>query len=137
MNSQCNVQIAYFGDMRFICYDTRVLVQGSIVGTSLASSQSLIRDLEEWKNTAPVLVILGLQVYVNETCQVALDDFGSHTQCDVPTAFASFPTGATDANIGGYVGGGLIIGVAAVIMVIVILVVVIVVVLVRRSRKKR
>ena len=127
--------------MRFICHDkddTRVLVQGSVVGTSLASSQSLIRDLEEWKNTAPVLVILGLQVYVNETCQVSLDDFGSHTQCDVPTS-GSFigDDGGTDANIGGYVGG-LVGGIAAaVVIVIVILVVVIAVVLVRRSGSKR
>lgn len=126
--------------MRFICSDrddTRVLVQGSIVGTSLASSQSLIRDLEDWKNTAPVLVILGLQVYVNQTCEVALDDFGSHTQCDVPTQDAVSATGGTDADIGGYIAG--IVGgvAAAVIMVIVILVVVIAVVLVRRSGKKR
>lgn len=135
------MQTTYFDDMRFICRnpdDDRILVQGSIVGTALATSTKLVQYLDDWRKTdSPHFVILGLQLYVNKTCEVALDDFGSHTQCEVPERppdAIEDTTGSTDtAILFGFIGVVLV----AVIVVIFILVIVIAVVLVKRSGKRK
>lgn len=126
--------------MRFICSDedrNRILVQGSIVGTALASSTNLISYLEDWKNDGAILTILGLQVYVNASCEVALDDFGSHTQCiyEGPQGQVD-PTGGDEVDIGPYVGGIVGAAVVAIVIIIIVVIIVIAVVLVRRSGKQ-
>ena len=70
--------------MRFFCDDrdiTRVIIQGHIVGSVLESSTKLVEYIEQWKDASPTIVIEGLQLTVNSSCDVAIDSLGSHTDC--------------------------------------------------------
>ena len=73
--------------MRFFCDKNdngRVIFQGSLAGTPEYWSYELIKDLEQWKNSSPMIVVEGLQLLVDSTCDIAIEDFGSHVQCSVP-----------------------------------------------------
>ena len=138
---QCNVQDSYIGELRFICADDedndRIILQGSIVGTALASSQKLIQDLDDWRATSPHFVVLGVKLYVNNTCPVALESYDTHTQCAVPKADAQLSVEGDTVNIAPYVGGFVGAGIAIIAVIIVALVVVIVIVVIRRSGNKK
>ena len=73
--------------MRFQCDETdntRVIFQGSLIGTPDYWSYNLIQDLEQWKNSSPIIVVEGLQLQVDSKCDIVINDFGSHAPCDSP-----------------------------------------------------
>ena len=90
---------------------------------------------------SPISLLKAFKLYVNESCEVALDDFGSHTQCTLPTSSSSSTErivgedSSSDSSpyIGGIVGA---IG-AAVVIVIIVLVIVIAIVLIRKTGKRK
>ena len=78
--------------MRFQCDksdNNRVIFQASLVGTPKYWSYELIKDIEKWKNTSPVIVVEGLQLHVDNTCDIFIDEFGSHAQCSTPRSSTS------------------------------------------------
>ena len=85
----CNLQTFYVGDTHFVCDDrdeSRAIFQGRIAGTSTTQSPDLIIYLQRWVNTAPTIVVQGLLLYVDDECEVALDDFGTNTSCIVTSS---------------------------------------------------
>ena len=122
--------------MRFFCDDrdiTRVIIQGQIVGSVLESSTKLVESIEQWKDASPTIVIEGLQLTVNSSCDVAIDSLESHTDCYIAPQSTleceddSFVLPIVSAIIGAAFG--------AVVVFIVALVVAIVYICVKKSRQ--
>ena len=137
--------------MRFQCDksdNNRVIFQASLVGTPKYWSYELIKDIEKWKNTSPVIVVEGLQLHVDNTCDIFIDEFASHAQCSTPrssstttTTTSSIIKEQTDitdniassntaiqegnryyaAGIFGMIGFGIIAAIAIIIVVLVLL----------------
>ena len=124
--------------MRFFCDDrdiTRVIIQGQIVGSVLESSTKLVEYIEQWKDASPTIVIEGLELTVNSSCDVAIDSLESHTDCYI--APQSTLECGDNSSVLTYSIVSAIIGAAfgAVVAFIVAIVVAIVFICVKKSRQ--
>ena len=111
----CNLQTFYLGDTHFVCDDrdeSRAIFQGIIAGTSTTQSPDLIIYLQQWVNTAPTMVVQGLLLYVDDECEVALNDFGTNTSCIVTSTPTSTETRdinhGSDLNTAAAIAGSII-----------------------------
>lgn len=136
----CHVQSNYFGNLRFFCDDrdiTRVIIQGQIVGSVLESSTKLVEYIEQWKDASPTIVIEGLELTVNSSCDVAIDSLESHTDCYIAPQ-STLECEDDSSVLTNYIVSA-IIGAAfgAVVAFIVAIVVAIVFICVKKSRHER
>ena len=105
----------------FQCFDespNAVTFRGEIGPSLTASSSQLISYLDQWVATDPTIVVLSSRLTIDSSCSVEIDNFNDPECSDVtPTVPAAK---ATDAIIGGVVGGVVAISIAVLALVAVV-----------------